>query len=89
MPGPDEPSALHRLREARRRYAALRDALPQNCAIDRDLYAELTETIRAVDAKIAETGAANDIRPPPRPPLTPGGRSAGGRAPARRRRSAP
>ena len=51
--------------------------------------AKLTETIRAIDAKIAETGAANDIRPPPRPPLTPGGRSAGGRAPARRRRSAP
>ena len=77
---------MHRLIEARRRYAALRDALPCDCALDRDLHAELTEAIRAMDAKIAGADPADDPDPPPCA-FTPGGRSAGGRAPARRRHS--
>jgi hypothetical protein len=84
MPSPDEPSAILRLMEARRRYVELRDALPCDCALDRDLHAELTEAIRMLDVKIAETGPANDPRPPP---ITPGGRSARGRPPARRHRN--
>ncbi len=53
MLDPDEPSALHRLLDARRRYCELRDALPCDCALDRDLHAELTESIRCLDIKIA------------------------------------
>lgn len=86
MPGPEEPSAVDRLREARRRYVELRDALPCDCALDRDLHAELTEAIRAIDAKIASTDPANEPDPPPCA-LSPGGRSAAGRARARRRHS--
>jgi hypothetical protein len=81
----DEPSAMDRLLEARRRYAALRDALPCDCALDLDLRDELSRAIRMLDAKIAGI----DPDEPPPCALSPGGRSARGRAPARRRRSAP
>jgi hypothetical protein len=86
MPPADDPSAMARLLEARRRYVELRDALPCDCAIDRDLRAELTEAIRAIDAKIAGTDPANDPDPPPCA-FTPGGRSATARRRARHRRS--
>ena len=85
MPGSDEASELDRLLAARRRYHELREALPCDCPIDRDLRAELTRAIRAIDAKIAGT-PANDPDPPPCA-VTPDGRSAKGRARARRRHS--
>ncbi len=50
---PDEPSELDRLVEARRRYAELRDALPSDGALDRDLRAQLTASIHCLDVKIA------------------------------------
>lgn len=88
MQGPHDPSALDRLLEARRRYSALRDALPCNCPIDRDLHAELTEAIRLLDAKIAGTDPFTSFNSPPCGASTTDGRSAGCQAPARRHRSA-
>lgn len=70
---------MTRLIEARRRYAALRAGLAPDCPRDRELYSELTETIRALDRKIA-AGGGDD--------LTPGGQSAAGPEPARHHHSA-
>lgn len=75
--------------EARRRYAAIRAALPRDCALDRCLHDELTEAIRALDAKIAGGGdARRNGGAPDGGGLNGDGRPEDSPAPARRRHSA-
>lgn len=45
------------LLDARRRYAELRESLDRDCEADRELYRELTRTIRVLDDKMAFSGA--------------------------------